>query len=202
MKALCADIILKNTQKTFTPEDCRALAAWAFKTTVLANHIGADVEEEPFFTTTERYTFARELTIPSGVHVWIARRNAGFLTAAYRSLKRVQQPHGPLMPHLVRPPDSPYQFETYTCTFSIGFLLLQILAVHWANPVIRKALDCPTIIQGAAFNDYATPVWPNKRFQVNWPPLRAIDNTLFETFWDRFEEMTLPPWMGASVDGV
>lgn len=193
MKSLTSDIILDNKLKTFSREDCKHIAQWAFKTTILANHI--DPPDEPFFPEETRYAFARDLSIPRGVHVWLARRNAGHLKATYRSVQRLQQPSGTLTPHLIRPPESQYTFKTYTCSFSVGYLLVQVIAARWTKPEVAQQLDFPPIFQGEFFNSYSTSLWPNDGFCVEWPPMRAIDNTLFERFWDRFETFRLPPWM-------
>jgi hypothetical protein len=195
MKALTEDIILINKKKTFSPEDCRHIAEWAFKTTVLANHIDLPEGEQPFFPEETRHAFAYDQSMPAGVYVWISRRNAGHLTATYRSIKRVQQPSGPLTPHLSRPPVSPYRFETYTCVFTIGYLLLQIVAARWTERQVRERLDFPTIRQAQSFENYASVVWPNNGFLVSWPPLLPVGNTLFESFWDRFNSFNLPEWM-------
>ncbi|MGZ7060582.1 MAG: hypothetical protein ACXVJU_14945, partial [Candidatus Angelobacter sp.] len=193
MKAATSDIILVNKRKTFSPQDCGAIAAWAFKTTILANHI--ELRGGPFFPMDERSAFAHDRSIPKGVHVWIAQRNAGYLKATYRSIQRLQQPSGALTPHLVRPPDSPYAFKTYTCTFSIGYLLLQVIAARWAKREVAQRLDFPPVFQPEVFKSYATTIWPNTGFSVGWPPHGAIDNTLFERFWDRFKTFNIPPWM-------
>ena len=194
MKAITSDIILTNKQKVFSPQDCAAIAAWAFKTTILANHM--PLRGEPFFPESERHAFARDLSIPAGVSVWIAQRNAGYLTATYRSIQRVQQPRGQLTPHLIRPPESPYMFKTYTCTFVIGFLLLQVVSARWAKREVSDRLNFPAVVQPEISEQYAATIWPNKGLSVSWPPPQAIGNAFFDKFWDRFETLNLPSWMG------
>lgn len=98
MKAATEDIIVHNKVKTFSKNECAAMAAWAFKTTILANHM--NLHGEPFFSIEQRHTFARDLTIPPGVHVWLARRDAGAFTATYWSEQSTKQPAGPVAPHL------------------------------------------------------------------------------------------------------
>lgn len=195
MKSITSDIILNNKTKIFSSDDCRHIAEWAFKTTVLANHIDLPDEEEPFFSQETRYAFARNQSIPAGVHVWLSQRNAGHLTATYRSIKRIQQPAGPIAPHLTRPPVSPYRFETYTCVLTVGYLLLQVVAARWTERPVRERLNFPTIRQAQALDNYASVLWPNNGFAVSWPPPLSVSNTLFESFWDRFNSFNLPEWM-------
>ena len=187
MKAATSDIILANKRKAFTSDECVSMAAWAFKTTVLANHIG--LENEPFFPDWERHAFARNLSIPFGVQVWLAQRNAGYLTGTFRSIQRFQQESGPIMPHLIRPPDSPYMFKSYTCTFVIGLLAIQVLALRWAQSDLRRGFGdpAPKIIDNGRFAEHVIPIWPNYGFSAVWPPARSVNNDEFETFWDRFE---------------
>ncbi|MBZ5648225.1 MAG: hypothetical protein LAN37_13505 [Acidobacteriia bacterium] len=192
MKAATEDIILNNKQKTFFPEDCAVIAAWAFKTTVLANHI--ELKGEPYFPVNQRHAFAHHLTIPPGTQVWIGRRNAGHLTANWRSIHRIQQPPTPLNPHLVKVPVSPYRFEHYTCTFTIGYLLLQVVTARWTERKVRERLDFPPILQAEVIDDYAIPIWP-KRVSFGWPPPAAVGNAMFDRFWDRFDTINLPGWM-------
>lgn len=194
MKAATEDIILADKRKIFSPQECATIAAWAFKTTVLANHL--DLEGEPYFSTEQRYGFARDLTIPNGVQVWIAQRDAGHLTATWRSTHRIQQPETPLAPYLTTLPVSPYRFEHYTCTFVVGFLLLQVIAVRWTDSHVRQRLDYPTITQAKAFDKHAIPIWPNTR-SAHWPPPLPINNQLMEIYWDRFDKFTLPSWMAS-----
>jgi hypothetical protein len=121
MKAATSGIILENKRKTFSPDQCGSIANWAFKTTVLANHIR--LIGEPFFSEHDRYAFAKDQTIPKGVQVWLARRNAGYLTARYTSQQRLVQGHQrELTPHLINPPLSPYRFKYMSaCSPSVIF---------------------------------------------------------------------------------
>lgn len=198
MKAATADIILQHKLKKLSPTHCATIAAWAFKATVLANHTG--LVGEPYFSERDRYRFAEDQTIPSGVHVWIAQRNAGCFTATYRSTKRVMQPHAPITPHLKRVPDSPYRFELYDCTFSVGYLLLQVAAAKWARRDVAERVSFPPIVQGPAFDEYAISIWPNDGRAVLWPPPRSIRNELFDTIIERLDKFELPRWMADGTD--
>jgi hypothetical protein len=83
--------------------------------------------------------------------------------------------------------------------FSVGYLLLQVTAARWTEREIANRLDFPPITQGEFFNSYAIPIWPSSgELSITWPPALSIGNELFETFSKRFEEFTLPPWMGRS----
>ena len=188
MRLATKDILIHQKMKVFSASECASIAAWAFKTTILANHMG--LREEPYFSQEQRYAFARDLTIPKGVQVWLSRRDAGFLTTTFRSAHRTTR--GRPSPHLINPPRSPYGFELYDCIFSVGYLLLQVVAARWTEREVANCLDFPPISQAHAANEYAIPIWPNDGFSVRWPPPLAIGNDLIETFWDRFEGFAIP----------
>jgi hypothetical protein len=191
MKNATADIILHPKSKTLTTAEVRAISNWAFKTTVLANHMDGG---EPFFANEQRYQFAADQTIPRGVSVWLARRNSGMLSATFRSLNRVTKMQYPIKPHLINPPSSPYDFECYECMLCVGYLLLQVVATRWTNRKVSDLLDFPPITQGEFFDDYAIPLWPNHR-SIVWPPRRSVGNDLIAEYWNRFEHLNIPDWM-------
>jgi hypothetical protein len=193
MKLATSDIIVQNRKKAFTKLECCAIAAWAFKTTILANHM--NLHGEPFFSVDQRRAFATSLKIPQGVQVWIARRNAGHLTATYWSQLSTKQAAAPITPHLKTLSISPYRFETYVCVLSVGYLLLQVVAARWADRKIANLVDFPSITQPEVFNSYAIPIWPRSELSVNWPPRHAVGNDIFDTFINRFDRFSVPAWM-------
>jgi hypothetical protein len=192
MKNAAADIILKEQSKTLTSAEVRAVSNWAFKTTVLANHMDGG---EPFFTKEQRYRFASDQTIPRGVSVWLARRNSGMLSATFRSLKRTTEMQYEIKPHLITPPSSLYDFECYECMVCIGYILLQVVATKWTKRKVSDLHDFPPITQGKFFDDYAIPLWPNNWGSVVWPPPRSVGNDLIDEYWNRFERLDIPDWM-------
>jgi hypothetical protein len=196
MKDATKDIILNNKHKIFSRSECTNIAAWAFKTTILANHMSLPPDQNPFFSYDQRRKFARSQAIPRGVQVWIAQRNAGHLTARWMSSLRIMQPGAPTSTHmhLKNIPASMFRFEIYDCVFSVGYLLLQVTAARWAERQIANRLNVPTVTQGETFDRQAVPIWPNPPDTVLWPPPAAIGNELFPIFCERFEKFALPWW--------
>lgn len=188
MKMAVEGIILHNTHKKFTREECATIAAWGFKTTVLANHIH-DPGDNAFFSVGQRRAFAQGLSMPRGVQVWIARRNAGYLTATFESrlLDSKPKPEQLSANSIILP----YAFEIYCCVISIGYLLIQVTATKWAERKIADLLDNPSIATNQEFDGYAIPVWPNMN-GFDWPPPHAIGNDLFPKFRGRFDKINIP----------
>lgn len=185
MSGLTKNIILEHNPKIFSAADCKAMANWAFKSALLANHI-ALANEEPFFSESERYKFAENLTLPVGVCVWLGRRNAGHLTAAWSSVTDTHQPWFEMTPHLTTIPDSRRRFRVNTCTMVVGYLLLQVAALRWARRDVASYLNAVSIVQDKRLNDYSVPIWPNNGFSVSWPPKGAIGNNSFRDYQKRF----------------
>jgi hypothetical protein len=194
MKSATEDIIIHDNRKILSRNQCATIAAWAFKSTILANHMNP--HGEPFFSVEQRRAFAHDLTIPRGVHIWLARRDAGAFTATYWSEQSTKQPATPITPHLKVLPFSPYRFETYVCVLSVGYLLLQVVAARWTERKVADLVGFPTIAQHEFFNDYSIPIWPDKSsVPVSWPPLHSVGNDLFNTFMKRFRTLNIPSWM-------
>ena len=193
MKRATEDILIHNKQKTFSPDDCMTIATWAFKTTLLANHMS--MPGEPFFSKEQRHDFARDLTIPKGVHIWLARRNAGHLTTLFRSRQNSMQPYTPPAPHLINMPVSRYRFDSYDCLFTVGYLMLQVFAAKWTNPQAADYQVFPLITHDLSYREYSIQIWPKSGLSVDWPPPQAIGNELLEGFWNRTHRLTLPAWM-------
>lgn len=193
MSRLTKDILIRKTKKTFSASDCSSIAAWAYKTAILANHMTKAPE---FFTKEERYAFAHNQAIPAGVNIWLAQRNPVHLQARFVSLWDTQQPQMPIMPHLTTLPVHPYRFDLYTCVLSVGYLLLQVAAAKWTNRQVAQTVNFPPIFQGQFFESYSIPIWPIERdFVANWPTPLGVGNDLFEMFCERFKTLNVPRWM-------
>ena len=193
MSQLTKDILIRKTKKAFSASDCSSIAAWAFKSAILANYMTKSTE---FFTKEQRYAFAHDQTIPRGVYIWLAQRNPIYLQARFVSFLDTQQPQTPVMPHLTTLPVHPYRFDLYTCVLSVGYLLLQVAAAKWTNRQISQAGHFPSIVQGPLFESYSIPIWPVKSdFVANWPTPLGVGNDMFEMFCERFKKLNVPPWM-------
>lgn len=196
MQQATESLILETHEKTFTPADCLAIARWAFKTTVVANHMNRD--EESFFPEQHRLRFAADQTIAPGIHVWLSRRYSRYFTTNFRVERVTKRPATDLMPHLVSLPPSPYEFQIYACTLVIGWLCLQVAATRWTKRQVAESVYPPTISQNQVFDDYAIPIFiPRKEPRsVSWPPPQVIGDKLFVEFWKRWERpLDLPSWM-------
>ena len=68
-KPVMQDMILHGAPRMLQPSDIASIAAFAFKTTVVTDHMHP--RRKPFFSSATRYRFAASLAIPDGVQMWI-----------------------------------------------------------------------------------------------------------------------------------
>jgi len=95
-----------------------AIARFAFKSTVVANHM---TDESPiFFSAFERRRFARALTIPDGIQMWFAR-----LAIRFDKFGKFSSMYGKLIGNGAN------DLNFYTCTWCLGYLGIQVLATKW-----------------------------------------------------------------------
>jgi hypothetical protein len=131
------------------PVEARSLALFAFKTAVVLDHITGNPDHISFFSREARHSFRQTLQIPPQVQMWLA----GF--ANHRG-------GGRFLPLYHQGQFSPTEYvEMYICTFAIGNLAIQMVAVR--NP-IRYVLE-----PKSGFESLAVPLWPDMWPGYIWP---------------------------------
>ena len=168
---------------TLLPRGLASLAVFAFKTTVVVNHMRPGSE---FFSRSERRRFAKSLTIPDGVQVWIAsrpRKRTGRVVSYVARTKR----------------NMLGSFDMYLCTFSLSYLVLQLVALKWSSASPLHGLPFVRFKQEAKWEKVATQIWPLDGMAVSWPPPELIDGELFDEFCDRWTAIDLPEWASATL---
>ena len=146
--------VLVDWDKTavFTPEKLQVIAAFAFKTLVIANH--KNLAGRSFFTYAQRSLFRRRLVIPEGVDVWMATRHqiAGKYYGFWKSV-------GGQSANRKR---FPYGFSMYSCTWNFQNILLQAVATKWKSYALRKIAPPLTFAQDERLNPACIHIWPFK----------------------------------------
>ena len=172
------DMILSDNPVSLSPKRVQSIARFAFKTAVILNH--CDSHRNPFFTSFARRRFATTLEIPDGVQVWLAAfkgRSLGDSTLKSRYAESY--------------PDAMNRFEMFTLTFSVGYLVFQLLATKWSDPLWAGRLSSPTYTQDRASYRISIPIWPHGRGTVSWPPPRLLTMKSIWRFCDRLEHADL-----------
>jgi hypothetical protein len=166
----------------FGPKELAIIAAYGFKTLVLANH--KDLNTTPFLTRAQRFLFRRKLCIPNGVQIWMATRKVipGKFYGFWKSING-----GSNQP-------SRYAFSLYVCTWNFQNIVLQILSMKWKDNRRRKTVPMSSIVQPEWWNDAAIQIWPLLGGNIQWPPPAYLVDEALLHFRDRFDrcEISFP----------
>jgi hypothetical protein len=182
LKPAMEDLLFKDDPALLAPQEIVPIAAFAFKTLVIANH--KDLTTTPFFSSAQHTEFRLRLRIPGGVQVWMASREMiagkyrGFWKSSYGKLEE----------------KSPYGFSNYVCTWGFQNIVLQILATKWINKKRRNTLPTIPFIQENYWDDASIPIWPSNGRSIQWPPPCCLGDDTIDAFRDRFDmiRVTLP----------
>jgi hypothetical protein len=177
-KVAMQHLLLGNNVAMINFKDMAAIAAYAFKTTVLANH--KSLTRTPFFSPAERFRFRRTLQIPNGVQVWIACRKSiryrGVWTSSFGKFNKKDT----------------LSFSYYVCTWNFGNVVLQLLAGKWDSKERRKTIPFPGVPQSEYWKHGVVQIWPLPISDVEFPPPKVIGDDTFEAFSDRWETIDTP----------
>jgi hypothetical protein len=179
LKPILKDALFDEVHRTFSPAQLETIAAFAFKTLVLANH--KDLATTPFFTAAERFRFRRALHIPNGVQVWMATRKAiagkyfGFWKSAYgKSDKHFS-----------------YGFANYICTWNFQNIVLQIVATKWQDKRRRNTTPPISFPQEDYWKDASILIWPSPSAEIQWPPTFYLGDTTLLQYRDRWNRINV-----------
>lgn len=106
-KPAMKEMILHGGKATLFPKDVASIAAFSFKTAVVANHMRPI--PEMFFTLSERRRFAATLELPTGVQIWLGRmshRRSGFIKSSFSRTPLPVKSGFKLYPPTPHPPQS------------------------------------------------------------------------------------------------
>jgi hypothetical protein len=172
-KPVLKDMILNDSPRSILPEGIKAIAAFAFKGAVIANHMG--LHQGPFFTATQRRRFAKTLDIPTGVFMWLANRKSSpeAVAGTWKSL------------YGKTPRSTINGFQLHIFTFGAGHFVIQVVSCKYANRRMRKS-EQPIPEQGSMANRFAIPLWPNDGSPILWPPYMLITDNSIEAFCERW----------------
>jgi hypothetical protein len=173
MKPAVGNILLGNQQSVFHAKDIAAITAFAYKTTVIANH--KSLKETPFFAASDRFKFRKTLRVPdNGIQVWIACRKSTRYNGMWISLLgKADRKHR-------------LGFRYYTCTWNFQNLVIQTLCGKWEDKRRRNTMAFPELPQDPYWDKASIQIWPPDGNSVAWPPPVYIGDDTFQTFADRW----------------
>lgn len=182
-KPAMADMIRYGRAMSILPNGISSIAKFAFKMTVIANHI-ALTDATPYFSIADRYRFAQTLELPPGLQMWLFALNTpGRVT-------------GKLNSHLGRAPiEVKHRFELYICTFAIGYLGVQVIHPRWVNPNLSAFIRFPGLRPPSEWDSATVEIWPNSGKAVLWPPPLHLGIDSIDAFCNRWKHLDTPNWM-------
>ncbi len=187
IKPAIGHLLLGNQTAIFGAREIASIAAYAFKTTVLANH--KKLREQPFFTSSERFRFRKSLIIPDGFQVWIACRKSAYYTTHWHSrYGKLDQKH-------------PLGFRYYSCTWNFVNFVIQTIHGKWEHKGRRKTLAFPQLPQDRQWSQASIQIWPPNGDTVTWPPPLYIGDDTFDTFRSRWNSITFDATVRSSSLG-
>lgn len=151
--------------------EARSIALYSFKTAVILDHLSR--ERVPFFDRAIRHEFKKTLGIPINVQMWLCgfagHRGGGHFLTLYHQPK----------------PASDESWSMYVCTFAIGHLAIQVVA-------IKDKTRSGYIDPAPGFEDVAVPFWPGLHRDFVWPATGALRTTAdFNAFAGRWQNITV-----------
>ena len=161
-------LILSDQNTEVSPDELNSIAAFGFKTAVLADHMKPS--KQFLFSETIRHDFAATLRIPAAVNISLGCFSAESLSGTFR-------------PNYAKIPSfSGNSHDFYTFTFAIGRMFVQVTAVRAPDAsLIRHS------IKDQRWDSIAIPIWPLRDTPVAWPPGRCLSPDLLEVFSSRFD---------------
>lgn len=172
-KPVMTPLIVGAAPISISQSHADSIARFAFKTSVILDHAARG--RKPFFSRFVRHGFRTSHAIPVLVSMWLA----GFLPPNRGAVKTVYH-EGCLSPA--------HRFELYVCTYAIGHLAFQVVALDRVLPIRFGPKD-------KTFKHLAIPFWPWIPAKTVWPAsdvLRTLEQ--LDDFGDRWQVLSFYPF--------
>jgi hypothetical protein len=175
VKAIIGDMAFHGTPKVLQPDEVATLAAFAFKCFVVADLMHDN--RVIFFKRYDRWTFAKNLTIPPNVQMWAGRveGNHGMSDLGFFS----------------SPPNFRHGFESAVFTYSIGHVLLQVVTSLWNKRGPRRR-GFPNYSHSGAWATALTQFWPSSDKPVEWSPSVTLSESNIDALIHSWETIQIP----------
>lgn len=177
-KPIVQDMILDPKDVTLGPAELKIIAALAFKSAIIADHIRLN-KLRFLYDAAQRRNFAQSLTVPTGVQMWISGVEAqcGILKGGDSTTGRW----------------AATGFRINVCTYAIGHLVLQVTCTRWNKGSNRRKHAPGKLTQADEWGLVSTPFWPLPPEPVTWPPPNWMTKDSLDTFADRWKKLLIAP---------
>jgi hypothetical protein len=165
-KPALSDLIVGNKPLTLSQSRANSIALFAFKSAVIIDHMRRG---KPFFRRSLRRKFARTLTIPDNVQMWLA----GFLPMGSGRFNTFYNDASTT---------TGGRLKLYVCTYSAGHFVFQVVAV--------RSIGIPSFEPRPGFEHLAVPFWPSIPEGFSSPADVLRTKTDFDKFSERWGAIT------------
>jgi len=174
-KGLLADVIVSGRLTTFSHEDQRLLAAYAFQKSVIANYQTLGILPEPISTWAQRERFRLTLAVPPEVRIWIS---------SFQGRARYSGRSNPRYARSDTDPAPLNDLDIYTHTYVVGHLVFQVLACRFRD-LFNRGVRVELPKQSAFWEPACQQIWPIETEIITWP-LQYLGSDTIEHFVERW----------------
>jgi len=174
-KPIIQDMILRGSATGLKPPDLAKIAVFAFLKAVVADHMHDN--RPPFFTFSERHSFAEGLTIPVGVQMWLAS------TVGTRGLFKSYTTESV--------GNNSRSLKIQAFTYGLGHFVVQMTVFRWKKIIFRRQRvpSLPPLTQHGIWDSLAISFWPLNGTIIHWPPPKSLPDDSIDTFAKRWTKL-------------
>ena len=165
--ATMSNMIRYGSAVSLLPVGIASIATFAYKAAVVVDCAGGG--GGPFFPPAERKRFSAGGQLPGGVQVWL-------------STIRTKRLHSHIRGHYAKINTGRYRhFRVFVFTYSVGFLVVQLIAFRWGSKLLKRPRFIPYLRQADVFTPVSVPLWPPDGRPVLWPTEQYLtDQTIHQ----------------------
>jgi len=174
-KSVIKDMMLNCAETTLNARDLATIAAFGLTKAIVADHM--HTARPPILTFAERQLFARNLTFPRGVQMWLAS---------------MEVPHGVFKSRHAETPSAVsrgFYFQAFT--YGIGHFVIQVVICRFKKKSLRRHANQPSLRQHLFWSSRSIAFWPHDGTSLRWPPSLHLSNELVDQFVKRWTRLNL-----------
>ena len=173
-KGVIKEMVFRCTPTVLQPRDLKVIAAYTLKSAIVADLTHDN--RSPYFSLPQRRGFAKALTIPEGVQMWLGSMavQRGLFKGYYFQTK----------------PGVRGGFEMNVFTYGLGHLLVQVVTSRWRKKAHRRYVGSPVLKQNPVWDPVTIPFWPIDERPVLWPPQAHLSDEDGDKLVFRWDELS------------
>lgn len=175
-QSIIRDMVANASTTTLQPQQLSVLAALALTKAIIADQMHVTSTSHSILTLAERQRFAKTLSLPPGVQVWLsslASKNHGLLKSRYSETKG----------------NTSRDVRLESFTYSIGYVVFQVVILRWKKVLFRRQEKPLGVKQSPAWDRFSALAWPNGGNPLDWPTAEPLQREFIESFTERWQHL-------------